>query len=228
MNQELIDKVLACEWDMFTSVPSADGRAICQDDYESFRIMRLAQASILSEEVLSSYLNDLQSAKEHGRNLMTEKYGRMMEYTFPGEYERIQKLLPGVTEQAKNLAAQIVSVFTQWSSQIQAKYPALAAIGRPADSSGDAYGIISSESYLRCELLTMSERTLQLYAEYVDAQKAHGVNLQQAILEKTVAQYGYESLEQANENVAVRMQRRKESGIDQLYAEMSAGCCCCN
>ena len=89
MKEDLIAKIVAMEWDMFQHVVNIGGRAACQDDPETFRIMRSSQAMAWSEDSLASYLEDLAAAAQAGRNLLTEKYARMMEFTAPLEYARI-------------------------------------------------------------------------------------------------------------------------------------------
>lgn len=62
------------------------GPASCQMRPDTFKIMRKSQAATWSDELLASYLEDLKTATREGRNIMTEKYARMMESTFPEEY----------------------------------------------------------------------------------------------------------------------------------------------
>ena len=62
----MIDKVIAEEWSQFDKVQNIGGRADCQDDYETFRIMRRSQYMIWSQEMLESFYNDLVSAKDSG------------------------------------------------------------------------------------------------------------------------------------------------------------------
>ncbi|MBN2028502.1 MAG: DUF4125 family protein, partial [Actinobacteria bacterium] len=75
--EELIAEILDIEWDMFTSVQARDGGASCQEDRRSFHIIRAADFLTWSEATLASYLNDLKTAQDRGRNPMTEKYARM-------------------------------------------------------------------------------------------------------------------------------------------------------
>ena len=75
---------------------AAGNVAICQDDWETFSIMRRSQYETWPAELLESYLNDLLAAKAEGRNLITEKYGRMMESTAPAEYAKIRDALPAL------------------------------------------------------------------------------------------------------------------------------------
>ena len=40
MKNELIDRILPLEYAMFQQVPNRNGRAACQDNWATFRIMR--------------------------------------------------------------------------------------------------------------------------------------------------------------------------------------------
>lgn len=78
----------------FQNVPNVGGKALCQEDFNTFQIMRASQAASWSEATLESYLDDLKVAEGANRNLLTEKYARMMQSKWPSEYARIEHLLP--------------------------------------------------------------------------------------------------------------------------------------
>ncbi|MFY9398109.1 MAG: DUF4125 family protein [Desulfomonilia bacterium] len=80
--QDLIQLIIELELAMFRKV-NARGNAPCQEMPETFRAMRWMAHSVLSEGTLSSYLDDLKTAAEAGRNLMTEKYARMDNFIPP-------------------------------------------------------------------------------------------------------------------------------------------------
>ena len=110
MNREGIEElIIQNEWEMFQKVKGLEGRAPCQDQYRTFVIMRLSQFKSWPMEVVSSYLNDLETAKSAERNLIMEKYAHMMELTHPDYYASIQHLLPPVSEKAKELAEEITA-----------------------------------------------------------------------------------------------------------------------
>ena len=195
--EQIIEKILALEWAMFTGVKGADGRASCQDDKKTFLVMRMAQADIWSTDTLISYLEDLESANKNDLNLMTIKYARMMEITFPDEYENIKDRLPSISENARNLVKKIVGYHLAWSIEASKKYPGLFSLGRPVDSAGmESRHTISIKNYLESELLTYSENTLSLCLK--DTMKAFNnkINLSMEILRNTAKRYGYDSLDE--------------------------------
>lgn len=89
MRDELMSEIIKLEWDMFSHVSNVGGPASCQMRPDTFKIMRKSQAATWSDELLASYLEDLKTATREGRNIMTEKYARMMESTFPEEYRKL-------------------------------------------------------------------------------------------------------------------------------------------
>ena len=193
---EIIEKVLALEWDMFTNVAGVNGRASCQDDKKTFVIMRKAQADIWSTDTLTSYMADLESAGRNKVNLMSIKYARMMEVTYPDEYKNIKDRFPPVSERVNELVSRIVKHHLAWSIEASKKYPKLFSLGRPvATAVENIQHIISIENYLRSELLTYSENTLKLCLQ--DTMKAfdNKVNLSIEILKNTAKSYGYDSLD---------------------------------
>ncbi|MBR4224439.1 MAG: DUF4125 family protein, partial [Oscillospiraceae bacterium] len=107
---DIADKIIAVEWDMFDKVQNVGGRADCQDDWETFSIMRKSQYYCFDEELLRSILSDFLSARDAGRNVITEKYGYMMRYTVPEEFARIEAALPPVSEFKAQLIDAIVPI----------------------------------------------------------------------------------------------------------------------
>ena len=84
--EALIDEVIKREWKQFQYVQNEGGRASCQDDHETFVIMRKSQFMNWTQELLESYRQDLIEAEAAHWNLLTEKYARMMESTGIGRY----------------------------------------------------------------------------------------------------------------------------------------------
>ena len=90
-NNILINEIVELEYEMFDKVIGINGREPCQNDYKTFYIMRYSQHKVFSKQTLESYKDDLIKAKIENRNLVTEKYGYMMEISDNDYYERVLK-----------------------------------------------------------------------------------------------------------------------------------------
>ena len=203
MNKELIVKIVDMEWSMFQNIPNIGGRAYCQEDEKTFRVMRSSQLTAWSEAVLESYLDDLIEAESLGMNLLTEKYARMMEFTNPAEYDDISEYLLPLQQDAKSLIDWIVEIHLAWNKEIDARFPNIRKRGRVISSSNDTPCSTSLETYLRGELATYSLRTLDLYYQNLLEQKQQNVNGAQIILEAMMQQYGFNSLEEADKAMQI-------------------------
>jgi len=199
--EEIIAKIIAIEWKMFQDVPNIGGTAPCQEEQQTFEIMRLSQAASWSEETLASYLDDLTEALKQGRNLMTEKYARMMESTSPAEYVRIEHLIPSVSAEALSLIEKIASIVLCWEEELFKRYPFVLRQGRPVRSSSDTLFVTSLETYLKGELATYSLKTLELYHDHLIKEQSENINGSETTLAQTIKQYGFHSLEEANEKL---------------------------
>ena len=71
-NKETIEKIINIEWEMFQKVENMGGRASCQDDFETFYIMRFSQYGSWSEEMVECYAKFVEKCRLSGRNLLTE------------------------------------------------------------------------------------------------------------------------------------------------------------
>jgi len=197
MREGLIENIIALEWEMFSTVANAGGPAPCQMDPATFEIMRRSQAGTWPETLLESWLADLTDARRKGRNLMTEKYARMMESTFPEEYRKIADQLPPVDENTRALIEDIVAINLEWKDELAERYPALSGNGRPLRTHEDSPYATSFETYLRGELMTYSFHSIRMLHMYTRAQKNYGINSAAEALLNQAKHYGYASLTQA-------------------------------
>jgi len=169
--EAVLDKIIELELAMFLATRNEGGTAPCQQRPDAFRIMRRMTHAAHDDATLASYREDLRLASAQGRNLMVEKYARMDERLPP------LSQAPELDEIADAEAAFLVEASARFPHAIQ--------------SSGQ--GIF--RRYLRCELETLSERTLGLYAANVRRARAEGVNLAE-VRHRALAQLlGQDSLE---------------------------------
>lgn len=199
--RELIEQIVAIEWEMFQETKNEGGRADCQNNYNTFTLMRRSQFMAWNEELLRSYLADLQEGERSGRNLVTEKYARMMQSTAPSEYEKFKDSLEAIDDERRTIAEQVIAIQVGWLEEFVAEYPALAGQIRYIHTSEDTPYDTSAETYLRGELDTYSKDTFILYCRYVIGLYKEGKNLNKMIMENTVLQYGYKSLDDAQKRM---------------------------
>ncbi len=195
------EEITQIEWQMFQEVTNKGGRAGCQDDYETFYIMRTSQLDMWSETLRESYADDLAEAALAHRNLLSYKYAYMMERTAPEEFEKIREDLPVISEEKQSLIDRIVDRQMAQIRQLAAKYPKFILTARPIERSRDGQGDTSFETYLWGELKTYSERTLTIYLAFLDEDK--GQHLIENIMTDTARQYGFDSLQAAEERLGL-------------------------
>ncbi|BBO88087.1 DUF4125 family protein [Desulfosarcina ovata] len=175
-----IEKILNIEWQMFKAIKSA-APVSCQDSPETFKEVRGSVFEIWSEEMLDSYLGDLKLAQEKGRNLLTEKYARM------------DNLIPPL--KINPLINEIVSIEADWQKELKEKYPLLYARtcrGTDAVQNGNNFSI-----YLKSELETYSDRTIELYYSQIKEASENKKNLSAQALDCLVQKSGYRNIEHA-------------------------------
>jgi len=177
--EALIHEILELELEMFVNV-RARYPVSCQQDPESFRIHRGSQFSVWSEATLQSYRDDLVRATADGRNLMTLKYARM------------EGQIPPLNDSP--VIDEIATMELEFRERTQTQYPCFIARGRPL--ANDDSGATSFVDYLKGELETYSDQTLQLLLADLKACHARGENWTEAIYQTLVKKLGYESLEQ--------------------------------
>lgn len=197
----MIEKMIDLEWRMFDKVKNMGERAACQDDYETFYIMRKSQFEVWPEVLQESYYQDLIEADKIGWNMIMEKYARMMETSLPGEFQKVKDKLPSIAEDKKELLEEIVSIQVKWMEEFAVAFPGLASRGRLVHTYEDEVDDTSFETYLRSELCTYSDVTFKLYGMMIVDKARAGLNLSREIIRNTVLLYGYLSLEDAESKI---------------------------
>lgn len=169
-HEELLQEIISLELRMFMAIEPTTP-SFCQEQPEAFKLMRRSNYEVLSDETLASYLNDLEEAMEEGRNLVELKYAR------------IDNLITPLNNNP--LIDRIVEIEEKWLKELEKEYPL--TFTSKADF---AAGV-----YLRSELETYSDRTLELY--YRDTRKAleEGRNLTAERYTYLFRQTGYTSID---------------------------------
>ena len=178
----LISAIIDIELDMFIDVPTK-GRCRCKEAPEGLRTHRKAQFMAWSLETLDSYLDDLDTARQKGMNLMHQKYV-IMNHKIKG---RIRD----------HIIEKILDIQLQWQRAVLEKYPNMMRLARPLSSSSDTDDCTSFETYLRGELETYSQRTLRLLYEDMKMKSDQGVNMSEEIYSFLAIELGYSSLQEA-------------------------------
>ncbi len=198
--ESLIEQIIVYEFDMFSKVQSIDGRASCQDDWNTFHIMRFSQHALFSRETLQSYKEDLKRAREKGRNLIAEKYSYMMEETDKEYFEReLRPYLTKVGERQEKLAKAIATVFIVCYEGQSLIYPKLLSSGR---SLFGGAGGVTIPCYFVSELKTYSENTLLQMARDMIRILSTGENPVKQLYSNIVKEYGYPDLETAERQLS--------------------------
>lgn len=197
----LVNELVSLEWEAFDQVENEGGRADCQDDFNTFSIMRKSQYYTWTEEMLKSYIADFHRANDRGWNLITEKYGRMMESTAPLKFAQIKSLFPELPEMKKEIINEIVRIQVEWMEEFAEKFPKAAGNARSIHTSEDNPFNTSYETYLRGELSTYSDETLDLYGRFIARLCRENKNLAQMTMANTAFLYGYASLEDLEEKL---------------------------
>ena len=192
---EIINSIVSTEWDMFGKVNNFGGRASCQDDHNTFYIMRCSQFSAWDKSVLESYKADLVKANDAGLNLVELKYAYMMSYDDPEYFNAaLAPFLPRISPEKSAAADAIMEHTIVGFREAAEKYPCFARRGRPENGAGAG---TSFEVYMRGELLTYSEKTLALYLEMLKEKRRQHVNIICEIYDSTAKFYGFTGLDEA-------------------------------
>lgn len=195
---DVAEAIVRHEYAQFDKVNSEGGRAFCQDDWPTFHAQRLSQFLTWPVPLLESYAADLDRADERGRNLLTEKYAWMMATTEPERFAtEIAPRLPVLTPSRMHTQERIIETQVAWAQAFHAEYPRLGAHMRVLRTHQDTLAATSFETYLRGELSSYSDTTIDLYAGFVADLEKRGVNLTEQTVALTVGLAGYGSLSEA-------------------------------
>lgn len=198
-NHTIAEEITKLEWQQFQLTQNEGGRANCQGNWPTFHIMRMSQFLTWPLDLQESYKKDLERANSNGRNLITEKYARMMESTAPEIFERtIKPYIKPILEPRKSEQEKIILTQVKWADDFRNHYPHLGLAMRVLKTSEDTEENTSFETYLRGELSTYSAETFAKYKTFIEDLTAKNLNLTQMIIENTVHMYGYDSLESAD------------------------------
>ena len=194
----IIEKILRAEWEMLQNVGSIGGKAACQDEWPTFHIMRYSYYYAWTDQMLRSYMKDLDEAFRDNRNLVMEKYAYMMEYTDPEYYRsKLLPFLPMMEEESGVLINEVAEYLVNCDKEFALKYPKLSRKGRPIEAGRDSGAETSAETYEKGELRTYSKFTLKYFVDYIRICKTEGLNFAFLVKDKMVKMYGYDSLEDA-------------------------------
>lgn len=187
------------EFEAFDKVQNEGGRASCQNNWPTFKIMRMSQYLTWSEDMLLQYLYDFETSLQNGRNMVEEKYARMMKSTAPQKYATFEEVLPIISPQKCAIMEEIIKLQVQWMEDFAQRYPKLAQNARLIHTSEDTRWDTSYETYLRGELGTYSDKMLELYGRYIVEHVQAGKNVAEETMKHTIHFYGYQSFEEAGE-----------------------------
>ena len=196
-DREAVNELIMLEWQAFDKVQNEGGRASCQDDYHTFSIMRKSQYLTWNKDMLMQYLYDFDRELKLGHNLITEKYGRMMESTAPERYAEIKDSFPFVNDEKKAIIEAVIAMQVKRREDFAVKYPKLSDRARLIHTSEDTPYETSFETYLRGELMTYSDKMLELYARYVVEHENLDASITEETMLNSVRLYGYDTLEAA-------------------------------
>lgn len=207
-HEELVERIAEEEFEAFDKVKNEGGRADCQDNWPIFRIMRISQYDVWTDEMLIRYLYDFKKNLSIGRNIVAEKYARMMESTAPQEYERLKKDLPEMTNEQRALIDSICAIQVGMMEEFTQNYPEILQRSRSIRTVEDNLYNTSYETYLRGELSTYSSALLIMYGRLIVNMQASNKNIAELIIRNTLDMYGYEDI--SDNNTCPLRRRNKE------------------
>lgn len=195
-NEDIVDKIVRLEFETFDKVKNEGGRASCQNNWPTFNVMRRSQYLTWNRDMLIQYYYDFTRECNLGHNLITEKYGRMMESTDEKAWNDIKDNFPELSDEKRGIIEQIVAIQMKMMEEFSQNHPKVANNARTLHTSEDTLYDTSYETYLRGEISTYSDKMLQLYGKYVVDCFKEGGNIALNTMTNTAKIYGFSSLEE--------------------------------
>ena len=174
-----IRQILNGEYLMYQKVPTEYPNQGLEPE-AGFRLTRGSVFETWSQETLDAYAKHIGEAMSSGRNLMTEKYARM------------DDLIP--PPNTNPIIDSIVKIEADWQSDLRRRYPHFLARrrGEYFDDSKETEAFVR---YLKSELETYSDETLESYFRDISTAQEQGINLAERKYLNIVKQLGFDSLE---------------------------------
>ena len=122
-----------------------------------------------------------------------------MKYNSPQEYEKVKDILENPSKNKITLIEKIMSIYMEWEEEFFKKYSIFSSMGRPLYSTEDDNIETSIETYLRGELLSYSEKTLQLYLKYILEMKEKNINLATKNMDNLASMQGFKNSDEVEE-----------------------------
>lgn len=171
---EMLHELLDTEWLHFDVVNGIAGRAECQDNAIGFFIYRTAQYLSFPRETLACVHDDVLAADAAGRNVIREKYARMMERTDPAEFDRTWR---GRLEEISTVKQGVLDSIEQaLRAMLEDASCAMPASTKHARGTISRAELISSIDYYICEISSYSLNTLYCLRDGLQQQLANHVN----------------------------------------------------
>jgi len=183
--EEILKMIVNIEKTMFRNVHRNMPKDRCESLLKAFTIMRYNNFKPFSEKTLRLYLTHLEDVMPSGRNLMKDKYARM------------EDLIPPLNDNP--IIDNIVNIEKKWQEEVVRKYPNIFKQSfNPFDETIKEKKKLTFEKYLRSELETYSDLTIESYYDDLINMQKEGKNLAYEIYNNIFKEIGFESLEDAN------------------------------
>lgn len=167
-------ELVQLEWVHFDTVQGMGGRAACQDDAVGFFVHRVAQYLSFPRESIMGVRDDVVAADAAGRNVIREKYARMMEMTDPVAFARDWSgRLEAPSPVKRCVLNEIESALRSMLDTAQGELPATAQHVRGSITQPK---LISSIGYYVCEIQSYSLSTLKCLRDGLRHQLGNHVN----------------------------------------------------